>query len=340
MKTKELLDVLKFVGKVIGSGNVLPVLDNFLFIDGTIVATNLETTIIAKTNIKGTFLVDKKFIIGVLQKTSAKEIDVINTQDGHTVIIKALDGTQEFRSSGLATFDNFPKTPNCTVRAGNLTANDMNMIYKARQLASKDELRPVLTGVYLGHELKEYSSTDAHVLTWKALEGEFKKDYIIPGRVADLLKDFGECNLSDDENGTYIQLENEGGLKIITRHIDGKFPNYRAVIPQKPTTIFRCDRKELLKIVEESLICANTTTYHMILEINKGADHIVVRSENVDFELSFKGTLTGSLKMKDSKLVIGFHAGYFKKCLGYLDNDSLKLQFGATNRAVVINDEV
>lgn len=340
MKTKDLLAVLKFVGKVIGPNNVLPITDRFLFENGTVTATNLETTIIAKTEIKGTFLVDSRFLLKVLGKTSAKEVDIISTEDGTATTIKALDGPQEFKVSGETDIGNFPKTKECPTKAGSFTGVDMNNIYKARQIASKDELRIVLTGVYLNHELKEAVSTDAHILTYKNLEGKFKENYILPKSAVSLLKDFGNCKISTNESGEYLQFENGDGMKIITRVIDGKFPKYQAVIPKNQTTVFKCDRKELLKVIEEALICVNTSTYHMALLIKKGDEHITVRSEDLDFDRSFKGTFGGSLKMKEKELRIGFNAVFFKKCLRYISADEVELKFGAANQAVIMNNEV
>ena len=339
MKTKKLLNILKFVGAVIKSDFPLPITECFLFDNGKIISNDLTTTVIADTDIKGTFLIDKKFLMGILGKRSIKEVTF--SVDGSEVVIKAVDGPQEFRTKFYPkSVDEFPKLIKCTKKVGSLTATDMDLISKAKQFTCINELRPALNGVYLCHTAKEYSATDAHILTWRALEGKFEEDYIIHRNVIGLFKGFGDCELSSGKDGMYLQFDNKQGLKIITRPIDGKFPNYRAVIPQNHKISFRCDRKEFNRVIGEAKVCTNQYTHTIVLDIKKGKDYITIKADDLDSGHSFKSIVNGHLEMEEKELKIGFNALFLQKCLSYIPDDDVEVKFKAANRSITINDEV
>jgi len=191
-----------------------------------------------------------------------------------------------------------------------------------------DDLRPVMTGVYL-HENK-FVSTDAHVLSKFTTSTHLDGEYIIPKKAVNLIRSIIQDDVTivyDDKNMKLIS----GSVTLIARLIDGKFPNYEAVIPKENPNLFTFNRKDLLSTLKRLSVFANKQTNQVKFTFG---EHIVVESQDVDYnnrgrEL-FKGQYSGD------NLVIGFNARYLASILSNFTEDTLTLQMSEPNRPAVI----
>jgi DNA polymerase-3 subunit beta len=136
---------------------------------------------------------------------------------------------------------------------------------KVRRSASRDETRPILTGILVsaaGEELRMVA-TDSYRLSVKettldaALEGGFEAN--VPARALEELRTVVAATGADEiEVGvrTNQVVFRAGGVTLSSRLIDGQFPNYRQLLPEGFEHELRVDGRELLEVIERVAIMA------------------------------------------------------------------------------------
>jgi len=169
-----LLKNLQAISGVLGSNNSLPILDDFLFqLDGEelkITASDIETTMTVKVNVTmadepGDVAIPAKILLETLK--TLPDVPVTFTIDPGTFAIELLAGEGKYKMNGHNGED-FPETP--SIEDGKeFTINSLVLaeaISKTVFAASTDEMRPVMTGVYLEMtpEKTSFVATDAHKL--------------------------------------------------------------------------------------------------------------------------------------------------------------------------------
>ena len=144
-----------------------------------------------------------------------------------------------------------------------------SQLSKVAFATADDELRPVMCGVYVEVEPSAVNLTasDGHILMHltSKTEATYPKtgSFIMPRNVADrslkLLPKTGLCDMYFNDKITVMEIE--GGLTIVFRNIDGRYPNYKSVLPTSCNTTFIVDRKQLLKTLNRLLIFSYASTH-------------------------------------------------------------------------------
>jgi len=154
--------------------------------------------------------------------------------------------------------------------------------------ASADEARPVLAGVYLYTEDNNLFvvATDSYRLAEKRVEltSEPAKEFsvIIPARTMQelvrLLGDAeGEVELYLDENQVMFRIAD---IELVSRLIEGQFPNYRQIIPQSAETSFDIETAEFMRIVKVASLFARESAGSIKLEIKAEGEVSIVSSDS------------------------------------------------------------
>jgi DNA polymerase-3 subunit beta len=175
VSSSTLLNHLQAVSRVISSKNTLPILDNFLFQlaekELTITASDLETTLITKVELEsateaGEVAVDAKRLTTILREFPEQPLTFNIDKDSLSVDIVSENG--KFSVVGQNA-DDFPKLPEIKDNATSVsfTSEILNAgVSKTLFAASDDELRPVMTGIYieLSPDNMTFVASDAHKL--------------------------------------------------------------------------------------------------------------------------------------------------------------------------------
>jgi DNA polymerase-3 subunit beta len=166
---------------------------------------------------------------------------------------------------------------------------------------------------------------------------EGKHDFIINHETATVLRD----NIIDKEaivniafNETNIQFV-IGDITVISRLIDGKYPNYKAVFPTDNNIECVVDRKELMNTVKRTSIFANQATRQLRFALDYKGIHI--SSEDLDFNNQSSEHIACEDK-KGEVFEIGFSGRMLSKLLENMDGDKVKMLMSQPNRAALIND--
>lgn len=340
-----LLKQLQVLGSVINSSNTLPILDNFLFeLDNNalkVSASDLETTMSATLEIdstsKGSVAIPAKLLLDIL-KTFPEQPLTFTVEDNSTVEISSNSGKYAI---AYAPGEEFPKAvvlddPSKTIVPAEVLATAVSKTIFA---AGNDDLRPVMSGVFFqfSPEGLIFVATDAHKLVKYArtdVKASQVADFIMPKKPLNILK--GILGASDaevaieynDANATF-SFEN---YVLTCRLIDGKYPNYEAVIPKENPNKLLINRIQFLNSVRRVAIFANKTTHQIRLKI--AGTELNISAEDIDYSNKADERLTCDYQGDDMQ--IGFNSRFLTEMLNNLSSDEIQLEMSMPNRAGIL----
>ncbi len=341
-----LLKQLQIAGGVLNTNNTLAILDNFLFdLKGntlTISASDLESTISTSLEVQST----DEGLAAIPARTLLDGLKALPEQPVTFVIDKksnSVEMSSDYGKYALAFVegDEFPKLPeledvSTTVIPGEILAN---AITKTLFAAGNDELRPVMSGVFFqfNSDSLTFVATDAHKLV-RYRRNDHKSDhtaeFIMPRKPLTILKttlaSMGqEVQIHYNETNARFEFEN---IILTCRLIDGKYPNYEAVIPKENPNKMEIDRQTLLSSVKRVAIFSNKTTHQVRLKM--AGTELQISAEDLDFANKAHERLTCSYDGEDME--IGFNSRFLTEMLTNLDSDNINLEMSAPNRAGII----
>lgn len=345
VSSASLLKQLSLISGVLNSSNTLPILDNFLFeisgSDLTVLASDLETTMSTKLSVEskedGVVAIPAKMLIDILKNLSDHPITFSIDKGNYSVEISSDYG--KYKLSGYPG-DEFPKVPAIEQSSSLTLASSVlsRAINKTIFAAGNDDLRPVMSGVYceLGTEDITFVATDAHKLVrYKRLDAKSEKStsFILPSKPLNLLKNClssaEEVAIEYNQNSAFFAI---GNINLICRLVEGKYPNYDAVIPKENPNVLTIDRALLLSSVKRVSIFANKTTHQVKLKL--AGSSLNISAEDLDFANKADERLTCSYSGQDME--IGFNSKFLMEMLNNIDCDEVSIEMSEPNRAGII----
>lgn len=341
-----LLKALQAVGGVLNSSNTLPILDNFLFAIGknslSIAASDLESTMTTDIEVQskdeGSIAVPAKLLLDIL-KTFPDHPLTFTINENLSIEISSDYG--KYALSGFNA-DEFPKIPVLEKPSSvNLSAESFQRAIDKTLFASgNDDLRPVMSGMFCQMEDTgiTFVATDAHKLVrYKRtdVKSENNASFIIPKKPLNLLKGLlkdGEVSMEYNETNAQFKF---GNYTLICRLIDGKYPNYEAVIPKDNPNKMSIARSQFASSLKRVSIFANKTTHQVRLKIT--GSQLIISAEDLDFSNAAKEELTCSYEGDDME--IGFNSRFLLEMVNNIDTESLTLELSAPNRAGILLPE-
>jgi DNA polymerase-3 subunit beta len=340
-----LLKQLQVLGGVINNSNTLPILDNFLFELNdsklTVSASDLETTMSSVIDVEsdsnGSIALPARLLLDTL-KTFPEQPLTFVVEDNHTVEISSNHGKYAL---AYADGNEFPKAvaldnPSTTTITGDILAT---AISKTIFAAGNDDLRPVMSGVFFQFSTEglTFVATDAHKLVKYSrtdVTANQVAEFIMPKKPLNLLK--GILAASDeavtieynDSNARFIFDNSE----LVCRLIDGKYPNYEAVIPKENPNKLTIDRTQFLNSVRRVSIFSNKTTHQIRLKI-AGAE-LNISAEDIDYSNKAEERLSCDYQGDDMQ--IGFNSRFLTEMLNNLNADEVQLEMSLPNRAGIL----
>ena len=163
-------------------------------------------------------------------------------------------------------------------------------------------------------------------------------EFIVPNKPLNILKNI----LQDQEAKTNVlynktnAIFNFSNFKLVCRLIEGKYPNYDAVIPKENPNVLEIDRNQFLQAAKRSSIFSSKSTNQVKLEI-KG-NKLVIKAEDIDFNNKSEETLDCNYNGLD--ISIGFNSKFIVEMLTNLSSDSIKLELSSPSRAGIISPTI
>lgn len=339
---ENLAKALATVSRVAQGKTSLPILNNILFRaeknNLTLVATNLEIAITEKVRTK----VTKEGVITIPARLVSDYI--ANLPRG--IISLSLDGTRlhiatDNYSSTLngTVADEFPEVPaisepvKLTIKAQLLKKSIQQTILTV----SHDETRPILTGVYL-HTTEGnlyLAGTDGYRLSERRImESDHDISAIIPSQtVQDIVRvmpeDCEEVALLISDQQIECKM---GDITITSRLIDGKYPDYRQLIPTSSDTKFVADKDEFNRIVKVASLFARESGGSVTISTDKSAKQVSIHSL-----ASQLGENTSALEVEPtSDGAITLNSRYIVEALGVIDSREINFSFSGKLAPCVI----
>ena len=340
-----LLKQLQVLGGVINSSNTLPILDNFLFELNknklTVSASDLETTMSSMLEVEsdnaGNVAVPARLLLDTL-KTFPEQPLTFVVEDNNTIEISSNHGKYAL---AYADGNEFPKavaldSPSTTIITGDILATAINKTIFA---AGNDDLRPVMSGVFFQFSTEglTFVATDAHKLvkyTREDVSANQVAEFIMPKKPLNLLKGIlaaSEDNVTIEYNDSNAKFTFEN-IELICRLIDGKYPNYEAVIPKENPNKLSIDRTQFLNSVRRVSIFSNKTTHQIRLKI-AGAE-LNISAEDIDYSNKAEERLKCDYQGDDMQ--IGFNSRFLTEMLNNLTSDEVQLEMSLPNRAGIL----
>ena len=344
VSSSQLLKQLQVLGGVINSNNTLPILDNFLFEISEnqlkVSASDLETTMSAVVEVEsdttGSIAVSARLLLDTL-KTFPDQPLTFKTEGESIIEISSDQGKYD-----MAYFNGseFPKSvtlasPVKTVIPAQVLAT---AISKTIFAAGNDDLRPVMSGVFFqfSSESLTFVATDAHKLvkyTRTDVTADQTAEFIMPKKPLNLLKGIlnsdEEVTIEYNESNAKFTFDN---FVLMCRLIDGKYPNYEAVIPKENPNKLTVDRASFLNSVRRVSIFSSKTTHQIRLKM--AGTELNISAEDLDFANKADERLSCDYQGDDMQ--IGFNSRFLSEMLNNLNSNEVLIEMSLPNRAGIL----
>ncbi len=345
VSSDELIKNLQALKNVINNNNTVPVLDNFLFElhknTLKITASDLETvmtaTIPVESGEEGAFLLPARMLVDTIKALPVQPLTFMFEDDG-TMNLISETGKYSFSYSDA---EDYPSAVEMD-EAESLTMPGsvlVTAISKTIFAAGNDDLRPAMTGVLFefSPENLNFVATDAHKLVKYEridLKAPSEIEFIVPKKPLQILKNHlagidDEINLTYNDRNVKFIFDN---IQIISRLINGKYPNYRAVIPQENPNVMIIDRQHLLDVIKRVDIFASKATH--LIRFDIVGSELKVSAEDLDFSSRAEERMTCNYQGED--MSIGFNSKFLIEMLSNLDSDEVSFNMSLPSRAALI----
>lgn len=345
ISSSKLFSQLQAVSRVINNKNSLPILDDVLFdLVGNelkLTASDGETTI--RTSIEvdavegsGKVASAAKLLLETLKEFSEQPLAFTIDENNFAVSMVSQNGTYSFVG---VNGNEYPEMPGAEMGARELAipANVLqSAIEKTIFATADDDLRPVMNGIFfdIAEDKVTMVATDAHRLVRYSNTGVkpgVAASFILPKKPASLLKNL----LAKEENEVKVTFGAKnarfefGSTIIVCRQIEGRFPNYNAVIPQSNQNIVTVDRQTIINACKRVAVFANNGTAQLRLTLTENS--IKISAQDIDFSTSAEETIT--CDYNGTPMAIGFKAPFLIDLLGSITSADVLLKLADPARA-------
>jgi DNA polymerase-3 subunit beta len=306
------------------SGIALHATDGTLELAATDMEVSLRTAMPADVEGEGTIVVPGKLLLDLVRLLP--ESDVLLEHKPEEGVVHITSGSYASRVTIFAAED-FPRLPTVTGALHGVSRPALvETIERVSKAASRDESRPVLTGILVrfeGHTLT-MAATDSYRLSVKETaldEAGPDLEAIIPARaLTELARIAGGADtirLGVQDNHVVFAV---GEATLTSRRIDGQFPDHRQLIPETFEVELELPRAELLDIVRRASVMAQRNA-PLRLRFADGALTVSAQSQDV-------GEARESMPVGYSgePLEIGFNAEFLRDGLESVADDTIGLK--------------
>lgn len=336
---EQIMNGLQAVQNVVGTRTTLPILSNVLLrADGERVeftATDLDVTISCAVEgtvqTPGVTTLPVKKLFNIVRELAGTELD-LEVDEKNVCSLRS--GPSFYKIKGLAP-EEFPPLPRFE-EEGKLSLPQQKvkaMLRRTCYAASTDESRYVLNGIFMS--LKEQKltmvATDGRRLALTEEEVELPEkaagEFIVPSKAVSeltrLLLDVGvvEIQFTPNQAAFTLRAEKQPSILVVTKLIEGNYPNYRQVIPQETKERIALSREELLHALRRAEIMTSEKQNSVRLTFGKNNLAITANTPEVG-----EARETIAINYKGNEFAVAFNPAYVIDPLNALDNDEVYLE--------------
>jgi len=282
---------------------------------------------------------------GTLTLNARKLFEIVREAEGDKVALKSLDGDWVELKCGRARFKmmgldprSFPAMPSQSTRGAEAARKAVkadlkiaaavlaSMIDKTIFAVSPDEARYNLSGVYIESSAPDSArmvATDGHRMAMidREVPGfAMQGGAIIPRKglaeLRKLLDQAGDAEVELAIDGQLAYLK-RGGTEVSMRLVEGEFPDYRGVIPERSRYHIGVGRDTLLSAIKRAAIFSNERYHGVKLAFASGS--LTVSSTSPEMG---EASETIDVDFNGDEFSIGFNASYIQQVLGVIPAES------------------
>ena len=298
---------------------------------------SLRSELEAEVEGDGAAVVPGRLLLDIVKQLPSASVTIEHRPEEGAVVVTS--GASTFRLHTFAAED-FPRLPEVDGQLSAIEPNAfLDTVSRVGRSASRDESRPVLTGILVRFEAGRIvmAATDSYRLSVKETESPGtlpELDAIIPARA---LQELGRIAAGGDEVELGVR-ENHvvfgaGGSWLTTRRIEGQFPNYKQLLPDAFEHEVALQREELLDVVRRVSIMAQRNS-PLRLRFAEGELTISAITQDVgEARESLPAPYAGDV------LEIGFNAEFLRDGIESVEGDTLRLKLISPLRPAVLQGE-
>ena len=349
LSANELKNGLNKIKPVIKKNNALPILDCILIevsegrvkLTGSDLENSIVCTLQAETKGAGAVCISFASLSGYL--STIGEGNLLFTFDFANLTLILKRDNSIFKLTGFEPAD-FPQLPGGEYAdLLKIPANYfVEGINKTFDFVGNDDLRPVMSAICIEAEkdILRFVATNAHVLaayTVKNMEAE-NYEYLqaenfillLNKSVAKILqgykKESGFLKVSITAENVKFKYQN---VEIYSRLIEGRYPEWRKVVPEKLPNTLKVNRKELIQVASRLSQVANNINFKLNGQCKISTEDVDFENESTEFinDFNYKGV---------ENFEIAFSAKFLVHCLKAIDSEKVLFLTDAANRAGLI----
>ncbi len=342
----ELLHALGIVSRGVSTRTTVQILAGVLLeasggtlrLAATDMEVSLRTSLEAKVEAEGSAVVPGRLLLELARLLPEAEVSIEHKSEEATVEIRCGSATYRLHTYNPEDFPRLPETEGIELHEVD-RATLLETVARVSRSASRDESRPVLTGVLVQFAPGKLvmAATDSYRLSVKEteLEGAVPElEAIVParalGELARIAPEGEKIALGVHENQV---LFGTGTAWLTTRRIDGQFPNYKQLVPEAFEHEVALPREELLDVVRRVSVMAQRNSP---LRLRFAEGELTVSAQTQDV-----GEARESLPAQfgAEALEIGFNAEFLRDGIESVGGEQVRLNLISPLRPAVLQGE-
>jgi DNA polymerase-3 subunit beta len=320
------------------SGIQLRAQDGRLHLAATDMEVSLRTELECSVDGEGSVVVPGRLLLDISRSLPDSDVTIEHKPEEAVVVVTS--GTANYRLHTYSSED-FPRLPDVELSSLHTVDRDalIDTVARVGRSASRDESRPVLTGILVRFEPGKIvmAATDSYRLAVKEtpVEGTLPDlEAIIPARalqeLARIAAGTDDLQLGLQENHVVFGAD---GTWLTTRRIDGQFPNYRQLLPEQFDHELVLPRDELLEVVRRVSLMAQRNS-PLRLRFAEGELTVSAVTQDIgEARESLPAPFTGDA------MEIGFNAEFLRDGLESVEADSIKFKLISPLRPAVLEGD-
>lgn len=343
IEKSELLNLLK-INEMVGNCKAIPITDNYRvqILNGNleIISTDLENDIKTVHQLNSNlfdeelFLVNRKKLYTAVNNIRNGILDVSTTDNSITI----QSGSSKMVLPIETNKDEIISFPDVNFET-NTPHYDASKLLEPLRNASKfvgnDDMRPVMKGISfeVDDNTVTICGTDAHKLYVEQIDNPSIEQLSIIIPVTKIIKNgFEEISfIKDNDNITHAIYTTDKFL-FRSRLIDGKFPNFKAVIPKNNDKVMNLDKAALLNSLNE----LKTSFVQCLVMMVKGTK-IIFNAEDLENSMTTLSYINANESNIEDVFSIGCNLEFLKNVLEVMDSN-IMLSMSETSRPIIITD--
>jgi DNA polymerase III subunit beta len=320
------------------AGILLQASEGSLDLAATDMELSLRTSLDAQVESDGSVVVPGRLLLELARLLPDSEVSIEHKLEEAAVEVRSGSATYRLHTYNA---EDFPRLPDAAVADRHEVDREtlLETVARVSRSASRDESRPVLTGVLMRFEPGKLvmAATDSYRLSVKETEVEGsvpELEAIVPARALGELTRIAQAGdgieLGVHENQVVFST---GDALLTTRRIDGQFPNYKQLVPETFDHELSLPREEVLDVVRRVAVMAQRNSP---LRLRFGDGELTVSAQTQDVG---EGRESLPVPFSGEPLEIGFNAEFLRDGVESVTGDQLRLKLISPLRPAVLQGE-